>query len=245
MGMDYGILFYLLIFITAVLYSSVGHGGATGYLAIMALFAVQPDTMRSSALILNLFVAGISFYSYLKGGYFRLRLLVPFVVFSVPMSFLGARMNIDPYLYRIILGVFLLVAVARMLFTLKSAGGQTNINIPLAFIVGSLIGFFSGFIGIGGGIILSPVLLLLKWADVKEAAAVSALFILMNSAAGIAGLASGGGLRAMDEIYLLIALGIAGSITGSYLGRDKLSSVRLTYLLASVLLIASVKLFYF
>jgi uncharacterized protein len=104
--MEFGIIFYTLIFFTAILYSSVGHGGASGYLAIMAIFAVSPESMRSSALILNLFVAGISFYSYFRGGYFRPRLILPFILFSVPMSFLGARIEIDPHIYRIILGIF-------------------------------------------------------------------------------------------------------------------------------------------
>ena len=102
--MEYGLIFYLLIFIIAVLYSSVGHGGASGYLAIMAIFAVSPETMRASALILNLFVSAISFYSFYRGGFFRFRLLWPFILLSVPISFIGARVAIDPYLYRIILG---------------------------------------------------------------------------------------------------------------------------------------------
>src|SRR5690606_38277561 len=104
--MEFGVIFYILIFVTAVLYSSVGHGGASGYLAIMALFAVSPENMRASALILNLFVAGISFYSYYKGGFFRLKILLPFILLSIPMSFLGARLQINPDVYKMILGIF-------------------------------------------------------------------------------------------------------------------------------------------
>jgi uncharacterized protein len=243
--MELGIIFYVLIFITAVLYSSVGHGGASGYLAIMALFAVSPENMRASALILNLFVAGISFYSYYQGGFFRIKLLLPFILLSVPMSFLGARLEIDPTVYKVILGIFLLVAIVRMLVTAKNPEKIKKVNIPIALGIGAFLGFFSGMIGIGGGIILSPVLLLFKWATVKQTAAVSALFIFLNSAGGIAGLATTGALNPVKEIYLMIALGIAGSLTGSYLGRAKLTSARLTYLLASVLLFASFKLFYF
>jgi uncharacterized protein len=243
--MEFGIIFYALIFFTAVLYSSVGHGGASGYLAIMAIFAVSPESMRSSALILNLFVAGISFYSYFRGGYFRPALILPFILFSVPMSFVGARIEIDPQIYRMILGVFLLLAIFRMLVTVKNAGNIRPVDVPVAVLTGAVMGFFSGLIGIGGGIILSPVLLLFRWATVKETAAASALFIFMNSSGGIIGLASRGGLQPMNEIYLLISLGIAGSLTGSYLGRKRISSAKLTYLLASVLLFASVKLFYF
>jgi len=243
--MEFGILFFVLIFVTAILYSSVGHGGASGYLAIMALFAVSPENMRASALILNLFVAGISFYSYYKGGFFKLRLLFPFIILSIPMSFLGARIQINPSTYKIILGIFLLIAIARMLFVAKKPINTKPLNIPLALVIGAILGFFSGMIGIGGGIILSPVLLILNWATIKETAAVSAIFIFLNSAAGLSGLASRGILNPVPEIYFLIALGIAGSLIGSHVGRVKLTSAKLTYLLSFVLLFASFKLFYF
>jgi len=243
--MGYGLIFFVLIFVTAILYSSVGHGGASGYLAIMALFAVSPENMRASALILNLFVAGISFYSYYRGGFFRLKLLLPFIALSVPMSFLGARLEINPTTYKIILGIFLLIAIARMIFTAKKPESTNPVNIPVALGIGAFLGFFSGMIGIGGGIILSPVLLLFRWATIKQTAAVSAVFIFLNSASGILGLASLGALNPVPEIYLLIGLGIAGSLIGSHLGRVKLTSLKLTYLLAAVLLFASFKLFYF
>ncbi|WP_372933463.1 sulfite exporter TauE/SafE family protein [Mariniphaga sediminis] len=243
--MEYGIVFYALIFVTAILYSSVGHGGASGYLAIMAIFAVSPENMRASALILNLFVAGISFYSYYRGGFFRLKLLLPFIVLSVPMSFLGARLQINPSTYKIILGIFLLIAITRMLFAARKPVDTKPINIPLALAIGAFLGFFSGLIGIGGGIILSPILLLLRWATIKETAAVSAIFIFLNSASGIAGLVSRGGMNPVAEIYILIALGIGGSLIGSHMGRARLTSLKLTYLLAAVLLFASFKLFYF
>lgn len=243
--MEYGLIFFVLIFITAILYSSVGHGGASGYLAIMALFAVSPENMRASALILNLFVAGISFYSYYKGGFFRLKLLLPFIFLSIPMSFVGARIEINPTTYKIVLGIFLLIAIARMLFTAGKPKNTRSVNIPFALVIGAFLGFFSGMIGIGGGIILSPILLLLRWATIKETAAISAIFIFLNSAAGLSGLASKGILNPIPEIYLLIAPGIAGSLIGSHLGRVKLTSLKLTYLLAAVLLFASFKLFYF
>jgi len=243
--METGVVFYVLIFLTALLYSSVGHGGASGYLAIMAVFSVSPDYMRPSALILNLFVAGISFVSFYRGGFLRVKLLIPFILLSVPMSYLGARLELDPRVYKIILGIFLLMAIARMLFSAKSHQPVEAVNIPLALAIGAILGFFSGMIGIGGGIILSPVLLLLRWATIKETAAVSAAFIVLNSASGIAGLASAGNLKPLGEIYLLVALGIAGSFTGAYLGREKISSLNLTYILSGVLLFATLKLFYF
>jgi uncharacterized protein len=242
--MDYGILFYLLILIVAALYSSVGHGGASGYLAIMAIFAVSPDNMRASALMLNLFVSAISFYAFYRGGFFRMRLLWPFILLSVPMSFIGARVAIEPSVYRVILGIFLILAVFRMIFTTKASVTLRPVHIPLALFLGALLGFFSGLIGIGGGIILSPILLLLRWASIKETAAVSAIFILLNSASGIVGLASAGALNPVNDIYLMIAAGISGSIAGSWLGRAKLTPAKLTYLLAGVLLFASFKLIY-
>lgn len=118
-------------------------------------------------------------------------------------------------------------------------------NFPLALAIGGILGFFSGMIGIGGGIILSPVLLLLRWATIKETAAVSAAFIVLNSASGIAGLASSGNLQPLEEIYLLVALGIVGSLTGAHFGRERISSLNLTYILSGVLLFATLKLFYF
>ena len=243
--LETGIILYALIFFTAVLYSSVGHGGASAYLAIMALFSVAPHNMRASALVLNLFVAGISFYSYYRGGYFRFRLLLPFMLLSVPMAFIGAKIEINPAAYKIILGVFLLIAVVRMLVKANKPEELKPVNHYLALVIGAFLGFFSGMIGIGGGIILSPVLLLLKWATIKQTAAVSALFIFLNSASGIAGLSASKAFHPVEEIYLMVALGIAGSLAGAYLGRETFSSLRLTYLLASVLIFASVKLFYF
>ena len=120
-----------------------------------------------------------------------------------------------------------------------------QLNVPVALAVGAVLGFFSGLIGIGGGIILSPVLLLFRWATIRETAAVSAAFILLNSLSGIIGLVTNGKLVPVNEIYLLVAIGVAGSLIGSNVGREKFSTVKLTYLLATVLLFASLKLFYF
>jgi len=242
--METEFLFYLAIFSTSILYSSVGHGGASGYLAIMAMFSVAPEHMRSSALILNIFVAGISFYQFYRGGHFRIKLLLPFIALSIPMSFLGARVEVNPYTYKIILGVFLIIAVIRMLFFTKSKKEIKPIHLPLALLMGAVLGFFSGMIGIGGGIILSPLLLLLGWANVKETAAISAIFIFLNSASGMLGVIATG-LNPINNIYALIALGIIGSLIGSQLGHKKFTPQYLMYTLSFVLLFASFKLFYF
>ncbi len=223
------------------MYSSVGHGGASGYLALMAIFGVSTVFMRASALTLNLFVAGVSFIAYYRAGYFKHRLLLPFIIGSIPMAFLGARIVIDPQLFKYILGVFLIIAVARMIYTPKTHKQIIPFNFLFAILIGVALGFLSGLIGIGGGIILSPVLLLLGWANVKETAAISALFIFLNSASGIFGLLSTS-ISLSPDVYMWIVVALAGGLAGAYSGSFRFSLIRLRYLLAFVLLLASFKL---
>lgn len=237
--------FLIILFIVAFLYASVGHGGASGYLALMALFGIEAVTMRSSALILNLFVAGIAFYSYYKGGFFKWKILLPFVAASMPAAFFGAKILIDPTIYKILLGICLIIAVARMLIPVKNKNKEsiTTPNIVIALLLGSLVGFFSGMIGIGGGIILSPLLIVFGWANVKEAAAVSAGFIWLNSATGLLGtLSSGIHLDTVIIPWILVAL--IGGFLGSWSGSFKFSFNTLRYVLASVLVMASIKLIF-
>lgn len=236
-------LFLLSLLIIAFLYSSVGHGGASGYLALMALFGISTVFMKSSALILNLFVAGIAFVAFYKGGYFKLRILLPFVISSMPMAFIGAGINVDPKTYKIILGVCLLIAVMRMLIVNTDKFDKTkNPPVLISIVIGAFLGFFCGMIGIGGGIILTPLLLLFHWANVKEAAAVSALFIFLNSGMGLFGLMHTG-ISINPDLVFWISTAIIGGLLGSYTGSAKFSSLRLKYILAFVLVIASVKLF--
>lgn len=236
------ILFIVLLLVIAALYASIGHGGASGYLALMAIFSIDPFLMRSSALILNLFVAGVSFFAFYSGGYFKPKILLPFIITSIPMAFLGATIEIDPSLYKIILGLFLLVAVARMLFIRPK---ETNkIKSPpflIAMIIGAGLGFFSGMIGIGGGIILSPILILLGWASLKEAAAVSALFIFLNSASGLIGIFQTDN-TGNSHIAIWIVAAFLGGLIGSFAGSFKFSNIRLKYILAFILIMASIKL---
>lgn len=237
------ILFLTILIVIAFLYSSIGHGGASGYLGLMALFSISPMLMRSSALILNLFVAGVAFISYYRGGYFKSKILIPFIITSIPMAFLGAMVNIDPKLYKIILGIFLLIAVLRIIL-IKPKNNAIIDQIPWipALLIGAGLGFFSGMIGIGGGIILSPLLILFKWANIKEAAAVSAIFIFLNSSAGLLGIIQTGYIG-NPEIIIWIIAAFAGGLLGSYTGSFKFSSLKLQYILASVLIMASFKLF--
>ncbi|MCF6170846.1 MAG: sulfite exporter TauE/SafE family protein [Bacteroidales bacterium] len=242
--MEANILFLVALFVVAVLYASVGHGGASGYLALMALFGISTMYMRASALTLNLFVSAVSFYAFCRAGHFKIKILIPFVLGSIPMAFLGARISIDPQLFKYILGAFLAVAVLRMVYVPGKAYREViPFNFVIALLVGAFLGFFSGLIGIGGGIILSPVLLLLGWANVKETAAISAIFIFLNSASGILGLYSSG-IHISPDILYWVVVAFAGGLLGAYVGSYKLSLLKLRYLLAFVLLLASVKLFF-
>ena len=241
--MQLDIFFLLAICLVAFLYSSVGHGGASGYLALMALFGVEVSMMKPSALILNLFVSSIAFISYYRAGHFRVRLLLPFVVTSIPMAFLGASLEIPPELYKKILGVCLFIAALRIVIrTGEEEGEQKKLSIPIALAAGALIGFFSGMIGIGGGIILSPLLLLTHWGRMKETAAVSAAFIFLNSLAGLSGHVIAG-MEVSPQIIVWIVAVMVGGLLGSWTGGFKLTAAQLKYLITTVLVIASIKLF--
>lgn len=239
------ILFLGLVFLMAVLYSSVGHGGASGYLALMAIFSFSPEFMRPSALVLNIFVSSIALFSYYKNGHFRMRLLLPFIITSVPFAFLGGLLTVDPKTYKIILGIFLIFAIARMLYQPKNQNDEINYaNKYAAYIIGAFLGFLSGLIGIGGGIILSPIIILLNWGTMKQTAAVSAAFILVNSISGLIGQFSQG-IQLAPEIGYMLAAAIVGGIIGSYLGSYKISNKVLKYALSVVLTFASFKLLFF
>ena len=236
-------LFLLAMFVIAFLYASVGHGGASGYLALMALFGVEVVLMKPSALVLNLFVSSIAFVSYYRAGHFRFRTLLPFAVTSIPLAFLGASLEIGPELYKKILGACLFIAALRIVIRPKT--GEADIRkmwLPVALLAGAVIGFFSGLIGIGGGIILSPLLLLTRWAGMKETAAVSAAFIFLNSLSGLSGHLVAG-MALSPEILVWIGVVVAGGLAGALSGSIRLTAVQLKYLVTAVLLIASIKLY--
>jgi len=230
------------IFIVALFYASIGHGGASGYLAVMSLFAVEIQLMRPSALILNLFVSGIAFYHYNKNGFFKWRLFYPFAIASIPASFVGGLIAVDPGIYKIILGISLVVAVIRMLFFDNfQKEPRKQLSIFWGILIGTVLGLISGIIGIGGGIFLSPIILLMGWADMKETAAVSALFIFVNSTSGMLGMWSSG-MKFSPQIYVWVIAAVIGGMIGSYLGSTKISIRSLKYVLSLVLLFASFKL---
>lgn len=232
----------LLIGIMAFLYASVGHGGASGYLALMALFGTSPTLMKSSALILNVFVSLIAFIQYYRAGHFRWNLFWPFVITSIPLSYIGATLPITDSLYKKLLAVALAIAIARMLFQPVDKKETKPVVLWLSLVIGAAIGLLSGMLGIGGGIILSPVILLLGWGRVKETAAVSALFIFVNSMSGLYGLFQKGFVPNTQLSTWLIAALIGGTL-GAYQGSFKFNLQTLRYILASVLLIAVAKLY--
>ena len=210
------LMFYVLIPLVAFLYSSVGHGGASGYLALMAVFSFPSDTMKQTALLLNLFVAGIAFYHYYKAGHFNKKLFIFFALGSVPAAFIGGLFSLDPCIYKKILGFLLFFSVARMLFVQENRNSKNNeLPILMALCIGASIGFFSGLIGIGGGIILTPLILLFHWGNMKQAAAVSALFIWVNSASGLLGQLSSG-VTLNINAFFIIGLALVGGLFGSY-----------------------------
>ncbi|MGC4232722.1 MAG: sulfite exporter TauE/SafE family protein [Niabella sp.] len=242
--MELEYLFYVLLFLVAFLYASIGHGGASGYLALMAIFGVATDVMKPTALLLNLFVSMVSFIQFYRGGYFKIKLFLPFALASIPFAFLGGLITIDASIYKKILGLLLLIPIARFLFFSRIEFTATKrYNIWFAIIIGAAIGFLSGLIGIGGGIILSPVLLLLRWANMKEAAAVSAIFIFVNSLSGLTGQLIKG-VQFTSHMYLYVIVAFAGGLLGAYFGSIKFRFEVLKYILSAVLLMAVCKLLF-
>ena len=235
------VIILISLFSVAVLYSSVGHGGASGYLAVMALFAIPQPTSRPSALLLNVFVAGLAAIQFYRAGHFSWKTFWPFAVTSIPFAFLGGMITLPTHAYKIVLGGVLIVAAIRLAWNLRSDVETSPPKIWLALLIGALIGLLSGLIGVGGGIFLTPVLLLMNWSETKTAAGVSALFILVNSISALAGnytqVAS-----LPSTVWFWIMSAIAGGILGSALGAKRFDSLVLRRVLAVVLLVAGVKL---
>jgi uncharacterized membrane protein YfcA len=237
------ILLPILLFLVAMLYSSVGHGGASGYLAVMSFFDLSTQEMKSSALLMNVLVSFISFYGFYKMNFFRWNKFWPFAISSIPAAYLGGSMSLNDAIYKKILGICLLFAVLRML--IQYANNEEHISpikIQWALLIGSCIGFVSGLIGIGGGILLSPILLLLRWATIKETAAISALFKCVNSLSGFVGMVNKQGVILSNQLIIYITVALLGGMLGTYLGTKKLNIKGLKYVLAFGLLVASLKL---
>jgi uncharacterized membrane protein YfcA len=240
---SYSLLFLILLFAVAFLYSSVGHGGASGYLALMGIFSVAPATMKPAALLMNVFVSAIAFIQYSRTTPLNKKLFLLLIIGSVPAAFFGAKISLDVSVYKKILGVLLLFPVLRLLgFFGKEKETLKEYNVALAVLIGIGVGLISGMIGIGGGIILSPILILLGWTNIKQAAVIAAPFIFLNSISGLISL-SMKGFNLETQVYLWIAIAIAGGMLGSWYGSSKLQNDLLKKFLAAVMLIAIIKLF--
>jgi hypothetical protein len=236
-------LLALLAFVAlaATLYSSVGHGGASGYLAAMALFGLAPVFMKPAALAMNIAVAGLVFYRLWRAGYFDARLFWPFAFGSIPLAFVGGALTLPGGVYKILVAVALLVAAARLLWKTQDHEATSTPNIWIALVSGAGLGLLSGLTGVGGGIFLSPLLLLLRWASMRTTAALSAAFILVNSIAALAGHASVA-VAWPAQLPLLMLAALAGAVIGSELAVRRLAPLTLRRVLGVVLVIAGAKL---
>ncbi|MFN0085329.1 MAG: sulfite exporter TauE/SafE family protein [Blastocatellia bacterium] len=240
------VLLCLAIAVIAFLYSTVGHAGASGYIAVMTLFGLAASEIRPAALALNILVASMTAWQFWRARHFSWPLFWPFAVLSVPLAFRGGALNLPAHIFKILIGLVLLYSAARFIFT--AAGGPDAENArppsrPVALAVGGGIGLLSGLTGTGGGIFLTPIMLFLHWAPTKAASAVSALFILVNSIAGLLGNIST--TKQLPFVTLPVAAAaIAGGSVGSYLGSRSFSPFFIKRLLAAVLTIAGVKLLF-
>lgn len=237
------ILLPALIFAAALIYSSVGQGGASGYLAAMALCGVAPPAMRPAALTLNVLVATIAAIRFARAGGFAWALFWPFAAASVPLAFLGGVLTLPGPIYKPAVGLALLLAAALLLRGPKDVAGRTpgrGVPLPAALASGAGIGLLSGLTGIGGGIFLAPLLLLTGWAGPRESAGVTAAFILVSSLAGLAGLLAGSAVfPGAIPIWAIAAVG--GAFLGSGVGSRRLGNDSLRRLLAAVLVIAAAR----
>ena len=232
---------WLLFFVAALLYASVGHGGASSYLALMVWFGWPMDGIRSQALMLNLVVSLTGTLLFFQAGAFRSKLFVPLVVASIPLAWHGGSMRLPSGVYEKVLAVVLVLA-AVLLIVKPRLATTTQPKLPALFLVGGCIGWVSGLIGIGGGIFLTPILILAGWATPKEAAALSAPFIFVNSASGMLGLVHGGYTN-VGLAWGLIPAVVLGGLLGAYWGSHRARPPQLRYALSIVLLVASSKLF--
>jgi uncharacterized protein len=237
------VLLAAAVLVVAFLYSSVGHAGASGYIAVMALAGLAPAAIRPTALTLNILVACLSSWQFWRAGHFSWRLFWPFAALAVPCAFLGGYAHLPTRAFNILLGLVLLYSAIRFLLPARSEGEPHPPSVPVALGVGAGLGFVSGLAGVGGGIFLTPLLIILGWARTKSASAVSAVFILVNSIAGLAGTFAS--TRALPGVALpLGAAVIVGGAAGSYLGSHRFSVVLIKKLLACVLAIAALKLLF-
>lgn len=242
-GVESVILLCLAIAIVAFLYSSVGHAGASGYIAVMTLFGLTAAVIKPASLVLNILVASLTAWQFWRAGHFSWKLFWPFAVLSVPLAFVGGYINLPTHVFKILVGVVLLYSAVRFLTETKSDQETQEPSKAVAISTGAGLGLLSGLTGTGGGIFLTPILIFMRWAKTKTASAVSALFILVNSISGLLGNISG--TKQLPLFALpLAAAAVSGGAVGSYLGSRQFSPDFLKKLLAIVLGIAGFKLIF-
>jgi uncharacterized membrane protein YfcA len=237
------VLLTLLIFAAAILYSSVGHAGASGYLAAMGLFGLMPTVMRPTALLLNILVASIATFKFYRAGHFVWRLFWPFALGSIPLAFLGGKTRLPDVYYKYLVGAVLLYSAYRFIRN-PGIGDEATHETPAIWpmlIFGALLGLLSGLTGVGGGIFLSPVMLFMGWAATRQVSAVAAAFILVNSIAGFVGVISQTSNLPKPVPFFAIAAIIGGFIGAEY-GSRRIAGPNLKRLLAAVLIIAGIKM---
>lgn len=239
---DQIMLLSLLFFTIAMLYSSIGHAGASGYLAVMALLSIAPETIKPTSLILNIIVAAIASFKFIRAGYFDKKIFSIFIFTSIPFAYLGGHLTLPAHYFKLIAGIFLLFSAVMLILKqyLNQQKELKKIGILTGAIVGAIIGFFSGLIGVGGGIFLTPILILCNWSDVRKAAGISALFILFNSIAGLLGHLENLQNINSNIIYYALAV-ISGGFLGTYFAIKKFNQRIITILLFIVLFTAGLK----
>ncbi|HEY3073826.1 MAG TPA: sulfite exporter TauE/SafE family protein [Burkholderiales bacterium] len=233
--------------VAAFAYASVGHGGASAYIAAMALAGVAPQEMRPIALVLNILVSAIATYKFQRAGYFRWRLFWPFAVVSVPLAFVGGAITLPGHAYKILVGVVLVYAAWQLWRSARAGEEMREVREPplaLAMALGAALGLLAGLTGVGGGIFLSPLLLILGWAGTKQTSAVAAPFILVNS---IAGLAAGFTMKSASlppQIWILGCAVLAGGWFGAEYGSRRFANPFIRRMLAVVLALAGAKMLF-
>src|SRR5881409_4019858 len=237
------ILLFLAIGLVAFLYSSVGHAGASGYIATMTLFGVAPTIIRPTALVLNILVASIGAFQFWRAGHFSWKLFWPFALLSIPAAYVGGYLQPTASILRILIGIVLLSSAARLMFRRSDPPQTFPPSRPTALSIGAGLGFLAGLTGTGGGIFLTPLLLFFRWAHIRQAAAVSALFIWVNSIAGLIGYFTA--VHSVPTLGIVLgAAAIVGGFVGSRLGSRHFPTRTISILLAIVLTIAGAKLIF-
>ena len=246
--MSVDVLLAVIFFLIATLYGAVGLGGGSGYLAAMGLVGVPPEIMRQTALTLNILVASIGTWKYVRAGHFSARLFWPVAAASIPFAFLGGRLSLPGEFYQPIVGVVLFYAAFRLWrsSTRTQSSPQVKKTLPIwiSLIVGAAIGLVSGLVGLGGGLFLGPLLLLAGWADTRQAMGITAAFVLVNSLAGLAGRLSLVPELPPSILPWLLVVGLGGWLGAEY-GSKRLNPLVLRRLLALVLLAGAIRMFVF